>query len=155
MAQWKQIRLGTVRWRVQPLASLSGLRIQHFCELWCRLKTRLRSGVAMAVVQAGSCSCNQTPSLGTSVCIKCSPKKKKKEKEKENNPCEEVEGLRRVRPMLGLKKTSHPGVPWWLSGLSTQHCHCCALAVAQVQPLASRTSTWLRHWEKKKKSHPL
>ena len=36
--------------------------------LWCRLQTRLRSGVAVAVVQTGSCSSNSTPSLGTSTC---------------------------------------------------------------------------------------
>ena len=36
------------------LALLSGLRIQHCCELWCRLQTRLRYGIAVAV--AGSCS---------------------------------------------------------------------------------------------------
>ena len=36
MAQWKQIRLGTVRLRVQSLASLRGLRIPHRRELWCR-----------------------------------------------------------------------------------------------------------------------
>ena len=48
------------------------------------MRTRLRSGVAVAVVQAGSCSSsNLTPSLGTSICCGCSPKKKKKtQKEK-------------------------------------------------------------------------
>ena len=35
-AQQKQIRLGTVRLRVQSLASFRGLRIWHCCELWCR-----------------------------------------------------------------------------------------------------------------------
>ena len=34
----------------------------------------------MAVVQAGSCSSDLTPSLGTSVCCRCSYKKDKKEK---------------------------------------------------------------------------
>ena len=34
VAQWKQIRLGTVRLRVPSLASLSELRIQHCHELW-------------------------------------------------------------------------------------------------------------------------
>ena len=38
---------------------------------------RLRSCVAVAVVQAGSCSSNLTPSLGTSICLMCGPKKKK------------------------------------------------------------------------------
>ena len=38
MAQWKQIRLVSMRMQVQTLASLSGLRIQPYChELWCRI----------------------------------------------------------------------------------------------------------------------
>ena len=36
----------------------------------------LRSAVAVAVVQAGSCSSHLTPSLGTSICCRCSPKKR-------------------------------------------------------------------------------
>ena len=32
----KRIQLGTMRLQVRPLASLSALRIQHCCELWCR-----------------------------------------------------------------------------------------------------------------------
>ena len=38
-----------VRVRVQSLASLSGLRIWLFHELWCRSQMRLGSGVAVAV----------------------------------------------------------------------------------------------------------
>ena len=49
MAQWKQIQLGTMKLRVQPLASLSGLMIRHCCELWCRSQTPLGSDVAVAV----------------------------------------------------------------------------------------------------------
>ena len=45
MAQWKRIPLGTMRLRVQSLASLSGLKIKHCHELWCRLQTWLRSQV--------------------------------------------------------------------------------------------------------------
>ena len=41
--QQKQIQLGTMRLRVRSLASLSGLRILHCPELWCRLKMWLRS----------------------------------------------------------------------------------------------------------------
>ena len=48
---------------VRSLASLSGLRIQHCHDLWCRSQTQLES--CMAVVQAGSCSSDLTPSLGT------------------------------------------------------------------------------------------
>ena len=38
------------------------------------------SGVAVAVAVAGSCSSDWTPSLGTSICYGCGPKKKKKKK---------------------------------------------------------------------------
>ena len=37
VAQQKQIRLGTMRLQIRALASLSGLRIRHCRELWCRL----------------------------------------------------------------------------------------------------------------------
>ena len=47
VAQQKGIQLGTMRLSVRFLASLSGLRIWHCHELWCRLKVRLGSGVAM------------------------------------------------------------------------------------------------------------
>ena len=49
------------------------LRIWHCHELWCRSKMRLGSGVAVAVVQAGSCSSDLTPTLGTSICRRCGP----------------------------------------------------------------------------------
>ena len=59
------------------IPGLSRLRIWHCHELWCRSKTRLRSGIAVAVVQAGGCRSNSTLSLGTSICHGCGPKKKK------------------------------------------------------------------------------
>ena len=74
----KQTRLVSMRTEIRSLASLSGLRIQHCHELWCKLQTRLGSGVVVAVVWAGSYSCDSTPSLGTSICHKCSPSKRKK-----------------------------------------------------------------------------
>ena len=64
--------------QVQSLASLSGLRIWHCCELWCRLPMCLRSGIAVAVAVASSCSSNLTPSLGISKCHGSGPEKKKK-----------------------------------------------------------------------------
>ena len=36
----------------------------------------------MAVAQAGSCSSNSTPSLGTSICSRCGPKKQKQKQNK-------------------------------------------------------------------------
>ena len=53
--------------RVQSLASLSVLRIWCCCELQCSLQMQLRSCIAVAVVQASSCSSHMTPSLGTFV----------------------------------------------------------------------------------------
>ena len=50
MAQQKLICLGTMRFQVPSPASLSGLRIQHCCELWCGSQTRLRPGVAVTLV---------------------------------------------------------------------------------------------------------
>ena len=74
-----------MRMQVQTLALLSGLRIQCCCELWYRSQMWLRSGSAVAVVKAGSCSSKSKLSLGTSICHKwCglkNPKKKKKKKE--------------------------------------------------------------------------
>ena len=80
VAQRKQIRLGTMRVWVRSLASLSGLRIRHCLELWCRSQTRLGSGIAVAVAQAGSNSSDSIPSLGTSICHGCGPKRAKDKK---------------------------------------------------------------------------
>ena len=49
-AQWKQTGLVSVRMRVQSLALISGLRIWHCGELWCRLQAWLGSGIAVAVL---------------------------------------------------------------------------------------------------------
>ena len=51
VAQWKLIRLVSMRRQVRSLAALSGLRIQCCRKLCCRLQTRFRSHVAVAVVQ--------------------------------------------------------------------------------------------------------
>ena len=50
-----------MRMLAQYLASLSGLRIQHCSQLWCRSQTRLESQVAVAVAQAGTRSSNFRP----------------------------------------------------------------------------------------------
>ena len=80
MAWWKWTWLVSMRTQIRSLASLSGLRIWPRGELWCRSQTWLGSGVAVAVVQAGNYSSDLTPSLGTSICLGCSPKKTKKKK---------------------------------------------------------------------------
>ena len=48
------------------------------CKLRCRSKMWLRSDFAVSVVQAGSCSSDSIPVLGTSICCKCGHKDKKK-----------------------------------------------------------------------------
>ena len=45
----QQAQLASIRMWVQSLASLSVLTIWRGRELWCRLQTRLRSCIAMAV----------------------------------------------------------------------------------------------------------
>ena len=49
LAQQKRIRLGTMRFWIQSLALLSGLRIRHCQELWCGSQTRLGSVIAVAL----------------------------------------------------------------------------------------------------------
>ena len=71
MAQRKWIQPVSMRTQVRSLAVLSGLRIQHCCELWRRSQMWLRSCVAVAVAQVGSCRSDLTPSLGTSICWRC------------------------------------------------------------------------------------
>ena len=77
MAQQTMSPTGTHEDAVQSLASLSGLKIWHCPKLRRRLHMQLRSCDAVAVVKAGSCTSDWTPSLGTSLCHKCHPKKSK------------------------------------------------------------------------------
>ena len=89
-----------MRLQVPSLASLTGLRIQCCCELWCRLQAQLGSGVAAAVAQTGGCSSSSTPNLGTSICCRCSPKKQKKK----TDDSERKEEGREERKKEGRKK---------------------------------------------------
>ena len=83
MAQQKRISLGTMRMQVRSLALISGSEIWCCHELWCRSQMSLGSAVVVAVVKAGSCSSDLTPSLGTSICHGYSPKKQNKQKFRE------------------------------------------------------------------------
>ena len=84
MAQQKRIQPVSMRMWVQSLASFSGSGIRHCRELWCRSQVLLGSLVAVAVGEAGSCSSYSTPSLGTSICYRCSPKSEKSNIKKES-----------------------------------------------------------------------
>ena len=78
MAHWLMNLTRIQEDRFDPWPHSSGLRIWCCCELWCRLQMWLRSSIAVAVVEASSYSSDLTPSLGTSMCCGCGPKKKKK-----------------------------------------------------------------------------
>ena len=65
---------------------------------------QLISDVAVAVVQPGSCSSYLSPSLGTSICQRCDPKKKKKKKRKRLSV--EKMFLESIRGALLFKKLS-------------------------------------------------
>ena len=85
MAQWltNLPRNHGVAGSIPGLAQwLSGLRIRHCHEPWYRSQMRLGSGVAVA--KAGSYSSDSTPSLGTSICRGCGPRKDKKSKKKKD-----------------------------------------------------------------------
>ena len=86
-----------MRMRVRSLALLSGLRIWHCHELWCRSQTLLGSHVAVAVALADSCRSDSTPSLGTSVCPGRGPKNPKT---KQNKPLQS--GLVLLVPLYRL-----------------------------------------------------
>ena len=75
-------RLASMRTQVPSLASLTGLRIQHCCELWCRSKMRLGSGVAVALVLASGYSSDWTPQPGNLYMPQVQPYKAKKKKKK-------------------------------------------------------------------------
>ena len=80
MAQRKQIRLGKMRLWVQFLASLSGLRIRHCHELWCRSQTRLGYGIAVAARPAATAPIGPLtwePPYVARVALKGQTKKKK------------------------------------------------------------------------------
>ena len=75
--------------QIQSMALLSGLRIQHCRELCCRSQTGLRSGIAVAVTLAGSCSSNLTAGLEPPYATGAAPErqndKTKQNKKKEWN----------------------------------------------------------------------
>ena len=86
---------------VQFLSSLSRLRIHCCWELWHRSQMWLRSQVAVALGQASGYSSNWTPSLGTSICHRCGPKKTKSQKTKkgkEKKKKEKKASLAQVTP---------------------------------------------------------
>ena len=80
--EWKQIQLVTMRFQIRSLALFSGLRIWCCRELWCRLQTRLRSHIPVALAYSGGYSSDWTPSLGTSILSWSGPRNCKKRQKK-------------------------------------------------------------------------
>ena len=99
----------------EDAGSIPGLvyELKIWCcrELWCRSKTWLRSHVAVAVAWASSCSSNWTPSLGTYICLRCSPKKtgKKKRKERKKDKENDLKKKKVVTEEFPLWYSSHCG----------------------------------------------
>ena len=79
--------------QVQFLAWLSGLRIWHCCELWCRSQTQLEFHIAVAVASSSSSiwPLAWTPPYATHAALKS--QKKKKKSTKGQNPTIISEGL--------------------------------------------------------------
>ena len=77
-------------------------------ELWCSSLMRLGSHVAVAVVQACSCSSNSTLSLGTSICLGCGSKNTKRPP-----PQKKIGGLQKPRlQIIMAQTTSYPPKSW-------------------------------------------
>ena len=72
----------------------------------------LGSHVTVAVVQAGNCGSDSVPSLGTSICCRCSPKKTKDQKKKKIDTFKDDKvqtinvKLNRIVEIMYLKNTS-------------------------------------------------
>ena len=84
VAQWKQTQLVSTKIQLRSLASLSGLRIWHCHELWCRSQMRLGSELLWLWRRPGATVLVQPLvwelPYATGVAIKRKPKKKKEKK---------------------------------------------------------------------------
>jgi len=78
--------------------------------------------VAVAVAHH-SCNSDSTPSLGTSICCMCGPKK-------QTNKTKMEKGIQIASQCI---KNIKPGVPWWLSRLRIQCC--CSCGVGSIPDL--------------------
>ena len=105
--------LVSIRMWVWSLDSLSGLTIHCCCELWCR--SHMWPGSGVTVVLAGNCSSDSTPSLGTSMCCKCSSKKKKRKSQLDL-------GLLKILVFLKGFVDICCSVPWKYSGNAMSSC---------------------------------
>ena len=103
--------LVSMRMRIQSLALLSGLRMWRCGELQPRVQMWLRFLHCQGCGIGCSSSSGSAPSLGTSTCCKCSPKKSKEDSE--------LGEWREKRVMVGDSSegywVGHCRSLWWLS----------------------------------------
>ena len=82
MVQQKQIQLVSTRLQVRSLASLTGLRIRHCHELWCRSQMLLRFSIAVGWCRLAATApirpLAQEPPYAAEAALEKTKKKKKK-----------------------------------------------------------------------------
>ena len=72
-----------LKWRLLGIPTVvQWVKNPTLLQLWHRLQMWLGSCIAMAVVYVRSSNSDPTLSPGTSICLRCSPKKKKRKKKK-------------------------------------------------------------------------
>ena len=86
------------QWLMNPTRNCEVAGSIPGCELWCRAQLWLGSRVAVALVQAGSYSSDQTPGLGTSTGRGSGPSKGKKTKSKNNKNKNKIKIKRMEEP---------------------------------------------------------
>ena len=115
MAQCLRTWLGSMRMHIRSLASLSGLRTWHCCELWYRSQTSSDPTLLWLWCRPAAIA-DWTPSPGTSICHRCSLKKKKikkkKERKEKKRKCLAAENLARAISCRPWGRCS----PHWLPG---------------------------------------
>lgn len=80
---------------------------------WHTSRMRLASGVAVAVMEAGSCSSDSAPSPGTSVCHRRGPIKKKTKNGKDIRDSREGVRISTLRELEGAGSDPHGELQCW------------------------------------------
>ena len=122
-----------------PGPPLSGLRVQRCHKLQHRSQMQLRSGIAVAVVWAGSCRSSSTPSLGTSICLGSGhSEKRRRGKEKKRREGKKREKKRKRRKDLERRALQHHLLNLWTQRLLQLEPLCGLLSFAsQTSPFSA------------------